>query len=390
MESAVKSKPSRVVPTSSSGNNILASLFGLSSTGGSRQCEAWSENERHGSAAKQDGEDDANLSEPFIRKESESSESSSAGTTSDGGGDSARLFVKPKGRIYAIDFDGEKKGLKGKPSAVSNSSSPSDGKLESHCDAKVVDKFVRTNQRKQQSSRRKKKRKNAKSVLVKLCQCCPWTVPWSLLVVSAIQICTYIFNNDTLYQTLIFSPVRQFQIWRFVTYTFLHAGAVHLMLNVIIQIMVAFPLETEQGHGAVLAVYGAGVVAGGLGASVFEPTPMVGASAGVYCLLMSHIPHIVMNFQSLSHRYFRLVAVLLLCVSDVIYSIRHCLTKGNLQPRIGVAAHVSGAICGLLIGFIVYRGGEKTMAFRIARYAGMLLYVAWIVATVVYNVEKKF
>lgn len=58
--------------------------------------------------------------------------------------------------------------------------------------------------------------------------------------------------------------------------------------------MVAFPLETEQGHGRVLAVYGAGVVAGGLGASVFEPTAMVGASAGVYCLLMSHIPHIVM------------------------------------------------------------------------------------------------
>uniref|UniRef100_A0A8D8B252 Protein rhomboid n=1 Tax=Culex pipiens TaxID=7175 RepID=A0A8D8B252_CULPI len=162
------------------------------------------------------------------------------------------------------------------------------------------------------------------------------------------------------------------------------------MLNVIIQIMVAFPLETEQGHGRVLVVYGAGVVAGGLGASVFEPTAMVGASAGVYCLLMSHIPHIVMNFQSLSHRYFRLVAVLLLCVSDVIYSIRHCLTKGNLQPRIGVAAHVSGAICGLLIGFIVYRGAEKTMAFRIARYAALLLYVAWIVATVVYNVEKKF
>ncbi|KAL9708322.1 hypothetical protein quinque_011840 [Culex quinquefasciatus] len=388
MESTVKAKPSRVVTTSSSGNNILASVFG------SRQCEAWSENERIGSSSTKHGEDE-NLAEPFIRKESKSSESSGS-TAGEGSGDGAKLFVKPKGRIYAIDFDKEKKGLKVKPSAVSNTSSSSsrgDGdKSESNCDAKVVDKFVRTNQRQQQSvgRKKKKKRKNAKSVLVKLCQCCPWTVPWSLLVVSAIQICTYIFNNDTLYQTLIFSPVRQFQIWRFVTYTFLHAGAVHLMLNVIIQIMVAFPLETEQGHGRVLVVYGAGVVAGGLGASVFEPTAMVGASAGVYCLLMSHIPHIVMNFQSLSHRYFRLVAVLLLCVSDVIYSIRHCLTKGNLQPRIGVAAHVSGAICGLLIGFIVYRGGEKTMAFRIARYAALLLYVAWIVATVVYNVEKKF
>ncbi|XP_055614393.1 protein rhomboid [Uranotaenia lowii] len=202
------------------------------------------------------------------------------------------------------------------------------------------------------------------------------------------QICTYVFNNDSFYRWLIFTPVRQYEIWRFVTYTFLHAGSVHLMLNVIIQILVAFPLETEQGHGRVLLLYFAGVLAGGLGASVFEPTMMVGASAGVYCLLMSHIPHIVMNFQSLSHRYFRIVAVLVLCISDVIYSIRHCLTKGNLQPRIGVAAHVSGAICGLVFGFIVYQGCGKVSFLRVARYAGLFVYLGWIVLTVVYNFRK--
>lgn len=32
------------------------------------------------------------------------------------------------------------------------------------------------------------------------------------LFFSYFQICTYIFNNDTLYQTLIFSPVRQLQV----------------------------------------------------------------------------------------------------------------------------------------------------------------------------------
>uniref|UniRef100_A0A8D8B1X5 (northern house mosquito) hypothetical protein n=1 Tax=Culex pipiens TaxID=7175 RepID=A0A8D8B1X5_CULPI len=157
MESTVKAKPSRVVPTSSSGNNILAGVFR------SRQCEAWSENERIGSSPTKHDEDE-NLAEPFIRKESESSESS--GST-EGSGDSAKLFVKPKGRIYAIDFDKEKKGLKVKPSAVSNTSSSSSSrgggdKSESNCDAKVVDKFVRTNQRQQQSVGRKKKKKRKK------------------------------------------------------------------------------------------------------------------------------------------------------------------------------------------------------------------------------------
>ncbi|XP_062548968.1 uncharacterized protein LOC134213700 [Armigeres subalbatus] len=377
-----KGKTSKIVPTSNSGNNLLASVFGAHGKGGfAKKGEAWCENELgvEGKPGKAQGEDP---SEPFIAKDSESESSV----------ESDQLYKKPNVRIYSIDLERkvpkEKRNephrtsvLSGSTASNTSSESASDIKQNSCFDAKLVDKFAGTN-------RKRRKRKDPKSTLIKLCQCCPWTVPWSLLVISAIQICSYVFNSDRFYQLLIFSPVLQHEIWRFVTYTFLHANAVHLMLNVIIQIIVAFPLETEQGHGSVLMVYFAGVIAGGMGASVFEPTQMVGASAGVYCLLISHVPHIVMNFQSLSHRYFRIMAVLVLCISDVIYSIRHCMTKGNLQPRIGVPAHVSGAICGLMIGFIVYQG-EKVMPFRIARYAAALLLSGWVVATVMYNVEVR-
>uniref|UniRef100_A0A182K7V2 Rhomboid-like protein n=1 Tax=Anopheles christyi TaxID=43041 RepID=A0A182K7V2_9DIPT len=208
-------------------------------------------------------------------------------------------------------------------------------------------------------------------------------------------IAIFAYSNDAINQKLIFSPVRQYELWRFITYTFLHAGSVHLVLNIIIQILVAFPLETEQGHGKVLLVYFAGIIAGGLGASVFEPTLMVGASAGVYCLLMSHIPHITMNFRTLSYRYYRLIAVLMLCISDVMYSIRHCLTKGNLQPRIGVAAHISGALCGLLIGFVIYRSkvqpdaSKVIVMFRTLRYLAAALLLAWLSCTVLYNLDRS-
>uniref|UniRef100_A0A023EQZ2 Putative rhomboid-6 n=1 Tax=Aedes albopictus TaxID=7160 RepID=A0A023EQZ2_AEDAL len=370
-----KGKSARIVPTSSSGNNLLAKV-GLVA----RKGDAWCENER----IKQDTMQGEDPLEPFIAKDSESESSV----------ESDQLCKKPKARIYSIDVEqnvpttecSDKKIRasvlsSSECSTSSNTSASEESKQGSHIDAKLVDKFVRDN-------RKRRKRKDARTTLIKLCQCCPWTVPWSLLVISAIQICTYVFNSDRFYQLLIFNPVLQHEIWRFVTYTFLHANAVHLMLNVIIQIIVAFPLETEQGHRPVLAVYFAGVIAGGMGASVFDPTQMVGASAGVYCLLISHVPHIVMNFQSLSHRYFRIMAVLVLCVSDVIYSVRHCMTKGNLQPRIGVPAHVSGAICGLLIGFLVYRG-EKVVHFRIGRYVAALLLSGWVVATILYNVEVR-
>ncbi|XP_053692530.1 protein rhomboid [Sabethes cyaneus] len=369
-----KSKSARVVPTS--GNRAA-------NDAANRSCEAWTESERSPARVRNDDspQQEEDLSVPFIRKGSES-ESSSEGDRLCGKKSTGRIYSISGTKVIAKDKRANKSRSGDSDKVIDKSKCASKIVRDPHCDAKLVDKFVRTN-------RTRRKRKDAKSVLVKLCQCCPWTVPWALLVVSAIQICTYSFNNDSLYRLLIFSPVRQFEIWRFVTYTFLHAGSVHLMLNVIIQIMVAFPLETEQGHLNVLAVYFGGALAGGLGASVFEPTQMVGASAGVYCLLMSHIPHIIMNFQSLSHRYFRLVAVLVLCVSDVIYSIRHCLTKGNLAPRIGVAAHVSGALCGLLFGFIAYQGG-KILCFRVARYLALLLYCGWIVATVVYNFERRF
>uniref|UniRef100_A0A182NEK3 Rhomboid-like protein n=1 Tax=Anopheles dirus TaxID=7168 RepID=A0A182NEK3_9DIPT len=311
---------------------------------------------------------------------------------------------KKNARIFSIDLerDGGKRCpgtgelTPGSGSSVSRSSSSSGSSNsssssndDSHSDAKLVDKLRKVN-------RRKRKQPTSRTArLLQLCQCCPWTVPWSLLVVSALQIAIFTCNNDALSQKLIFSPVKQYEVWRFVTYTFLHAGAIHLVLNIIIQILVAFPLETEQGHGKVLLVYFTGIVAGALGASVFEPTLMVGASAGVYCLLMSHIPHIIMNFRTLSYRYYRLIAVLMLCISDVMYSIRHCLTKGNLQPRIGVAAHISGAACGLLIGFVVYQSkvqpdsSSAIVVLRVLRCLAMVLLLAWLGCTVLYNLDRS-
>ncbi|XP_053675519.1 rhomboid-related protein 2 [Anopheles nili] len=296
--------------------------------------------------------------------------------------------------IFSIDLE---RGLTGKQSPSGTPSEDSTGSSgssassndDSHSDAKLVDKVPKVNRRK------RKPGTSQTTKLAQLRQCCPWTVPWCLLVVSALQIAIFKLNNAALHQKLIFSPVKQHEIWRFVTYTFLHAGNIHLVLNIIIQILVGFPLETEQGHLRVLFTYFAGVMAGGLGASIFEPSLMVGASAGVYCLLVSHIPHIILNFRSLSYRFYRLAAVLMLCISDIMYSIRHCLTKGNLQPRIGVAAHISGAICGLLIGFVIYKSKVQPEScgmitvFRLLRYLAIALLVAWIGCTVLYNLDRN-
>lgn len=104
------------------------------------------------------------------------------------------------------------------------------------------------------------------------------------------------------YQTLAFSPIRRLELWRYFTYSLLHAGSAHLLINIILQLVIAFLLESEVGHMNVMFVYVFGVLSGSLAASVSPAfSLMVGASSGIYSLLMSHIPHIYMVPNNLFH-----------------------------------------------------------------------------------------
>jgi membrane associated rhomboid family serine protease len=79
------------------------------------------------------------------------------------------------------------------------------------------------------------------------------------------------------------------------TYSLLHAGTAHLLTNIILQLFIAFPLETEVGHFNVAMVYFGGVLSGSLSASISSDRElMVGASSGIYSILMSHVSQICM------------------------------------------------------------------------------------------------
>lgn len=122
------------------------------------------------------------------------------------------------------------------------------------------------------------------------------------------------------------------------------------------QILLAIPLEFEQNHGRVAAVYFGGSILGGCGVMVFGPKILVvGASAGVYSLLLSHIPHTVINRRTIRYRNVRLGIVLFLCLCDLIHTIVHFSANGNSEPKIGVWAHIFGALGGLLLGMACYK-----------------------------------
>lgn len=55
-------------------------------------------------------------------------------------------------------------------------------------------------------------------------------------VLIYLQIALFIVDRDEFFQLLVFAPKRIVELWRFVTYIFLHTNFTHLALNVVIQV----------------------------------------------------------------------------------------------------------------------------------------------------------
>lgn len=85
-----------------------------------------------------------------------------------------------------------------------------------------------------------------------------------------------------------------FHVWQLLTYSFLHAGTAHLFFNMFGLYMFGRDVELALGRARLAVLYAASVVAGALVqvavllASAPTAYPTVGASAGVFGLLLSY------------------------------------------------------------------------------------------------------
>jgi membrane associated rhomboid family serine protease len=88
-------------------------------------------------------------------------------------------------------------------------------------------------------------------------------------------------------------PGRDFEPWQLVTYSFLHGGIGHIFFNMLGLYMFGADVERLFGTRFYLAYYFASVVVAGVTHMVItglmgaDATPMVGASGGVYGLLLA-------------------------------------------------------------------------------------------------------
>jgi membrane associated rhomboid family serine protease len=214
-------------------------------------------------------------------------------------------------------------------------------------------------------------------------------IPYAILTVSLVEIVFYIVSNNNLQKLLRFEPNKLHEIWRFVTYMLLHDDWIHLALNVFMQILFAYFLEIRHGTVRILVLYLSGGVTAVLGASCFHPDLVIGASGGVYALLISHVADVMMNFESLNNKVYRCFCVVVIVISDTTYSVVHIFSKD--EPIISWGAHVVGGISGLFLGLVFFKREEYLARVRKLSlfWLGLILYVVLLISLVVLTQQIK-
>jgi rhomboid-related protein 1/2/3 len=221
--------------------------------------------------------------------------------------------------------------------------------------------------------------------------------PIFMLLISVMEIAVYIYYCVDMKEfsmtgpvpfasELIYHPRKRYQAWRFVSYALVHAGFLHLFFNVAVQLILGIPLEMVHKNWRVALVYLSGVLAGSLAASISDPKSyLAGASGGVYALIAAHLSNVILNFQEMEFGCFRLLALIVFGTTDfgiAIYD-RYVSPRNN---RTSYAAHLAGAVAGLLVGNLVLRNLRVRKYEILIGWLSLFVFVLLLGAAVLFNI----
>lgn len=185
----------------------------------------------------------------------------------------------------------------------------------------------------------------------------------------------------------IYRPDKRSEVWRFVFYMVLHAGWIHLLFNLLVQVLVGLPLEMVHGSLRIGTVYMAGVLAGSLGTSIFDTEVyLVGASGGVYALLAAHLANVLLNYHQMEFGLIRLGGVFIIASADVGFAIYDRYAATQQGPPVSYVAHLTGALAGLTIGLLVLKNFEQKLHEQLLWWVALGVYAACTLFALLFNV----
>ncbi|XP_007557265.1 rhomboid-related protein 2 [Poecilia formosa] len=188
---------------------------------------------------------------------------------------------------------------------------------------------------------------------------------------------------------LTYDPAKRQEAWRFLSYMFMHAGVGHIFGNLVMQLLLGIPLEmVHKGHEVGL-VYLAGVLAGSLASSIFDPlTVLVGASGGVYALYGGYFINAVVNFKQMKLIFgvTRILIIVLIVVADFGYALYRRFANLEGGVKVSFVAHLGGIVAGLTIGYVFFIKFNTKLCKNPLFWICILGYAVFLIFAVFFNI----
>jgi len=169
-------------------------------------------------------------------------------------------------------------------------------------------------------------------------------------------------------EPLAFYPWKRAQIWRYFTYSWIHLSTAHLWVNVIMLLLAGIPLELVHDGLIVALVYIGGTVTGAIYNYWISKTVLLGASAGVYALMFTHISNFIVNGDIFSLKFFAMHLALNVPMIGLMIANIVMIKQGTSSS---FASHFAGIFTGLTLGIRLLRNSLEQRWEKIIRYTGL-------------------
>ena len=193
-----------------------------------------------------------------------------------------------------------------------------------------------------------------------------WILIFLLLAMFGVEISTHTMGSEVALLRLGALPANgqlHGEVWRFITYAFLHLNWTHLLANVALLWWVGQVVERRVGTGRFAVIYLISILLSGatiLLKYVASPSEgaAIGASGGVFGLLGAALVLVHRRDMAAFSQDRGLRTGLWICLAVGLAI--------SFLPGISIAGHVGGLIAGLVLGAIVTSKDDTTW-FRIPK-----------------------
>ncbi|KAM7253346.1 hypothetical protein ACFE04_025964 [Oxalis oulophora] len=140
--------------------------------------------------------------------------------------------------------------------------------------------------------------------------------------------------------------VENHQTWRLFTSPLLHAGAIHLIINLVSVILIGILLEQEFGPLRIGLIYVLSALVGSFTSALFvRNSPAVTSSGALFGLLGAMLSWVVQNWNVYNNK------LLALAFPLIVSTINFLL---GLLPYVDNFSNIGGFISGFLLGFVLF------------------------------------